>query len=258
LTTYFPQIAQFPGTKRVRRRTVGCEAPDGSVVKYADSGAREVEWELRFAGLTDGEWGAIRSLFEASEGRLQTFTFVDPFDNLLRSSEDLVAADWLKGAGLTVAAGVADPFGGTGATRVTNAGVEAGEIAQELPAPAAFVYSMSVYGRSEGESRISLFAEAGDTKVSKEFAIGPAWRRVVHSVQLGGAEERVRFGLSVRGGSWVELYGAQVEAQAGASAYKRSGAGGVYVNARFAEDVLTVNTDGPGLHSASVRIRTAG
>jgi hypothetical protein len=164
----------------------------------------------------------------------------------------------MKDAGLEMAAGVLDPFGGSGATQVRNRGEGAGEIGQRLPVPAAFQYAVSVYVRSEGEERIRLFAEAGATRMSQEFRIGPAWRRVVHSVRLGGAEEEVRFGLSVPGGAVVELYGAQVEAQAGASAYKRSGAGGVYESARFAEDVLKVNTDGPGLHSASVRIQAAG
>jgi hypothetical protein len=255
---YFPQIAQFPGTRRVRRRTAGSETMDGSVVKYTDSGAGEIEWELSFAGLTDQELGAIRGLFEACEGRLRTFTFVDPFANLLESSEELGAAVWVKDAGLVLAAGIADPLGGTGATRVTNQSTQARAIRQEVPAPASFRYAVSAYARCEADARITLFAEAGATVVSKEFAIGPGWRRIVHSAQPGGTEEEVQFGAIVPGGAAVEVFGLQVEAQAGASAYKRSGPGGVYVNARFAEDVLTVNTDGPGLNSARVRIRTAG
>lgn len=256
---YFPQIAQFPGRRRVMRRTLGSEAMDGRIVRYPDSGAGQVEWRLDFAGMTDEEWNAIRSLFEASEGRLRTFTFIDPFDNLLRSSEDLGAAAWLKDAQLALAAGAADPFGGTAATRVVNQGAEAQVIEQELPVPASFHYSVSAYARSDdAESRVALFARAGATTVSKEFAIGPVWRRIDHSMQPGEAEQAVRFGVSVPGGAAVELYGLQVEAQSGPSSYKRTGSGGVYVNARFAEDVLTVNTDGPGLHSASVRIRAAG
>jgi hypothetical protein len=231
---------------------------DGSIVKYADSGAGEIEWELSYAGLTDQEWGAIRELFEACEGRLETFTFVDPFANLLKSSEDLGAAVWLKDAGLGLAAGIADPLGGSGATRITNQGAEARAIWQELPAPASFRYAVSAYARCDAGARLTLFAEAGATKASKEFAIGPEWRRIVHSAQPGGTEEEVQFGVIVPGGAAVDVFGLQVEAQPGASAYKRSGAGGVYVNARFAEDVLTVNTDGPGLNSARVRIRTAG
>lgn len=255
---YFPQIAQFPGAKRVIRRTVATEAMDGSTVKYPDSGAGAVEWRLEYAGLTDEEWKAIRSLFESCEGRLGTFTFVDPFDNLLRSSESLGAAVWLRDAQLALTAGIADPFGGTGATRAANQGAEWHAIEQELPAPAWFHYSMSGYARSNVDARITLFARAGATTVSKEFAIGPAWRRIEYSMRPGEVEEAVRFGVSVPGGAVLELCGLQVEAQAGVSAYKKAASGGVYVDASFADDVLTVNSDGPGLHSCSVRIRAAG
>jgi hypothetical protein len=46
----------------------------------------------------------------------------------------------------------------------------------------------------------------------------------------------------------------QVEAQAGASQYKPSTAGGVYTNARLANDSLAVTTTGPGQHACTVNI----
>jgi hypothetical protein len=46
----------------------------------------------------------------------------------------------------------------------------------------------------------------------------------------------------------------QVEPQAGASLYKATTIGGVYQNARFRDDVLSITTTGVNCHSATVNI----
>ena len=37
-----------------------------------------VRWQLQYSSVTDAEWATIEQLFEAAEGRLTTFTFLDP------------------------------------------------------------------------------------------------------------------------------------------------------------------------------------
>ena len=108
---YFPQlstgaIAQYPIEKRRLSRTVMNEASDGARVKLADPGATAVEWTLTFETLTDAERDALSQLHSAVEGRLGTFTFLDPTDNLLCWSEKLDEAVWERNSLLTVTGGV--------------------------------------------------------------------------------------------------------------------------------------------------------
>ena len=60
------------------------------------------EWRLRYEELTDGEMDTLRSFFEGVEGRLGTFTFLDPAGNLLAWSEQLDAEVWEKDPLVTV------------------------------------------------------------------------------------------------------------------------------------------------------------
>ena len=63
------------------------------------------------------------------------------------------------------------------------------------------------------------------------------------------------FGAELDAGASVDLFGMQVEAQRGVSDYKKTGAsGGVYADARFAEDELTVTARGTDVFDAVIRI----
>ena len=97
---YYPQlttgsIAQYPITRRNIRRTVVNALADGTQITMGDSGAAAVNWTLRYSHLTAIELNALQQLFASTYGRWQTFTFLDPTDNLLNWSEDLSQADWL-------------------------------------------------------------------------------------------------------------------------------------------------------------------
>ena len=63
------------------------------------------------------------SLYSDVEGRLGSFTFLDPTDNLLLWSEDLTQTAWESNSLLTITAGVADPKGGTSANQIANTGL---------------------------------------------------------------------------------------------------------------------------------------
>ena len=96
---YFPQLSsgatgQFPiKRQRVTRTVVNLSCQNYSV-KLADPGATTTEWHLSFDELTDQELAALEALFQAAEGRLTAFTFVDPTDNLLAWSEQQNQALW--------------------------------------------------------------------------------------------------------------------------------------------------------------------
>src|ERR1700689_1884404 len=111
---YYPQlttgaVSQFPVTRNANLRTVANQLPSGYTIRMADTGAQKVQWQLRYSGLSDGELSAIQSLFVAAQGQLNTFTFLDPTDNLLMWSEDWTQAVWTPDPLLQVTAGMPDP-----------------------------------------------------------------------------------------------------------------------------------------------------
>lgn len=261
---YFPQlvtgaVGQFPGIKRAVRRTLVNEAADGSTVKLNDAMAGALEWDLALTGLTDGEWSAIETLFEGAEGRLGSFTFLDPFDNLVSWSEDASAAAWSKGTGLAITTGIEDPVGSAGAARITNQGASPESIRQGVAGPGWYRYCFSVWARSATPATITLFQSTQTESASRAIRIGPVWKRLEHGAKLDATEETVDFGMTIDAGDAVEVFGFQVEAQPGASKYKKTTAGsGVHANASFAEDTLTRTTRGIDDNSCRLRIRAGG
>lgn len=260
----FPQlvtgaVAQFPGIKRIVRRTVVNEAGDGRRVKLDDPAASALEWRLELSGLTDAEWNAIETLFEAVEGRLGSFTFLDPFENLLSWSEDLSATAWVKGAGLVVVAGVEDPLGTARAARVTNQDALAQSIAQSVNGPGWYQYCFSVWARSEAPATVTVFQRTQTASASKVVQIGPVWKRLEYGVKLAATEDAVDFGVTIEASGAVELFGFQAEAQVGASDYRKTTArSGVQESASFVDDVLTRTTEGIDNNSCILRIRAGG
>jgi hypothetical protein len=253
---FFPQLAtgsvtQFPSEKTVRRRTVVTEAADGSTLKLADAGAGEVEWELTLRGMTAAEWTAVERLFERAAGRAGTFTFLDPFDNLLTWSEELNATAWTRPNGLALTPGMADPLGGQKATRTSGGGW----IEQSVAAPGGYQYCVSVYARSAANCEVTLYAKAGTKRVERVFMAGPAWRRLAFACRPEQATESVSFGIELPPTA-VDVFGVQAEPQAGASAYKATGArSGVRPNTSFASDALEMTSEGLNAYSCSVRLR---
>ena len=256
----FPQLSsgsgtQYPTIRRRRVRTAANHLRDGSVVAWPDEAYASNAWDLALRDLTDEESESLTTLFERVEGRLGTFTFVDPTANLLAHSGDLTAACWQKGPLMQVAEGLSDPLGGQRAMRVTNASAAVQSVTQVVEAPAWFMYSFSVYARSAAPVNIALTRSAGSMSHSRQFQIGAGWRRCVSAGALNATGAGVRFGVEVPAAGAVELFGLQAEAQPCASAYKRTyERDGVYRSARFDEDVLRLISDGPDQHRYQLRI----
>ena len=66
--------------------------------------------------------------------------------------------------------------------------------------------------------------------------------------------ESIVFGVELPAGGSADVFGLQVEPQAGASVYKATTTGGVYEGARFRDDALSITTTGVNCHSATVNI----
>jgi hypothetical protein len=187
------------------------------------------------------------------EGSLGAFTFLDPSDNLLAWSEKYDEAVWQRDPLLQVAAGSGDPMGGTLAFRVTNPTGAPLRLLQTLNVPGSFYYALSLYARCDTTGAVTL--HRGDQTAMR--VVGPAWNRLVYAASSQSTGSSVAFGIEIPSGAAIDLFGAQVEAQIGASGYKKTAsAGGVYTNTRFRDNGLAFTSVGPGRHGCVLHLRT--
>ena len=257
---HFPQLitgalSQYPVVRGHHSRTLVNRSLDENTVKLGDPEDKSIRWELRLSGLTDAEWDAISSLFHSCEGSLYAFTFLDPAGNLLRWSENLNENEWQKDPLVTLVEDLPDPFGSNRATRISNTSQSVQGIIQSLDIPANLHYCLSLYARSSQPRQVTLKRLSASGSETNTVEVTSQWRRFASSGNLGAGEEQVDFGFDIQAGASIEVFGLQVEAQPGASDYKKTEAdGGIYANARFLEDSLTVTTEGPDQHSSVIQI----
>jgi hypothetical protein len=223
---------------------------DGRPIKLADPGAETTEWQLAYAGLTDDEVAALQEFFAATEGTLNSFTFLDPTANLFAWSDKLDNAAWAKDPFFSIAGGIADLAGGTNAWHLNDSGGGAQNISQTLSAPAGYVYCLSVLARSAQLTVATLLH--GTNRADR--TLGTDWSRIVLTASGDASAESIAFGVELPAGGSADVFGMQVEPQAGASLYKPTTTGGVYENARFRDDVLSITTTGVNSHSATINI----
>ena len=250
----YPQLTsgalmQFPSQKRRRLRTVMNVLGDGSCLKLSDPAAEITEWQLQYSNLSDAEAAALQQFFEATEGSLRVFTFLDPTANLLAWSDQLEHTGWNKGPLLSIAGGLADPTGGTNAWHLSNSGAAAQVLSQTLEAPGEYRYCLSVYAKSVAGATVNLICGP----VRAERTLANEWGRIAISAN-GGPTDAVEFGIEFPAGASADVFGMQVEAQTGASPYKPSTTGGVYPNTWFRDDSLAVTATDVNRYSATVNI----
>jgi hypothetical protein len=235
----YPQLTHFPIVKRLRRRTVINRASDGRSVRLADAAGEITEWQLNYSDLSDDEAEQLQQFFEAAEGTLNPFTFVDPTANLLVSSGELPGAAWLKGPLLTVGGGPVE-------WQLTNAGGAPQSISQTIAAPSGYIYCFSLSARADVGVTVTMLAGSR----TEARGVTADWRRLL----LGGTVDTPTFGLEIPAGISVEVRGMQVEAQAAASVERTTTAGGVYEGARFRDDALEIVATAMNRHTCTVNI----
>jgi len=254
-TLQYPQlgtraICQFPIRKVRRTRTITNRAADGSSIKLADAAGLISEWTLTYTDMTDGEAEALQTFFEAMEGSLCGFTFLDPAGNLLAWSEQLNHDVWQKDPLLQLTAGVSDPRGADRAWRLVNNALAGQALVQTIAAAGVYQYCVSAFLRSATPVNARLWA--GPDSCNCE--VTPVWTRFALGSSPAPGETSMRFGIETDALAAVEVYGIQVEAQAGASGYKATSRGGVYEGAHFRDDVLAVTKTGVNRNSCTVNI----
>jgi hypothetical protein len=251
----YPQLAtgalsQFPFRKQHRKRTVVNRAADGTSIKLADQNGEITQWQLTYADLSDAELEALEQFFAAAEGSLNSFVFLDPAGNLLAWSSKLDEDVWTPGPLLSVAGGVSDPNGGTDAWRLINSGSGPQNIIQTLEAPPGYLYCLSAYVRSAQAVTATMLIGNGRA----DRTVANQWTRIVFAFNGDATASSISFGLEVPPASGLDVFGLQVEPQSAPSAYKSTATGGVYQDARLADDALVITTTGVNRHTCTVNI----
>ena len=255
--TAFPQltsgaVAQFPWRKFIRYRTVRNQPKTGAEIELNDVAFEERRWELPLSELSDAEWQALEDLHATSQGSRAGFTFLEPGANLLSWSEDFAQVVWEQSGGLALTSGQGDPFGGSRAWDLTSG--SAISLQQRLAAPGNYrlVGSTSLKTTASG---VELRLSDGVTTSAASVVGDDAWH-VIEVGWLGGStQEEIIFEVVGPAGASIAIYGMQLEAQVSRSPYKRTGPrGGIFANARFADDHLEQSLTGPNSHSTTVQI----
>lgn len=243
-------LSQFPTMRRRSVRTIVNSMNDGSSVKLGDAGAGTTEWQLSYTGLSDAELAALQELFEAAEGSLNGFTFLDPSANLLAWSEMLTDSVWNAAPLLALQGSVPDAAAGSNGWQLSNTGSGPQALSQTLNAPGGYGYCFSVSVRAVQSTSVTL--TVGSNRVTS--VVGGTWARIFASGRGDANGTSVVFGIEVPAGAAIDVFGPQVEAQEVPSLYQTSTTGGVYPNARFRDDVLSFTTQDVNRHSATVNI----
>lgn len=260
MNLYFPQlstgcIGQYPITRRSGRRTVVNVLADESEIRMPDAGAAAVRWQLSYTNLTRDEISALQSLFESTSGRWQSFTFLDPTDNLLNFSEDVSQPCWESDPLLAMNAASIDPFGGAGAWRMTNTAQSTQAMRQWVPVPGWYQYCFTVYLRADKTSPVELYSEDGSEELITSAMADTSWKRIQHSFRMTSTAERLACGIRLAAGQSVFAFGCQLEAQLGSGGYKKTrDQAGIYDGARFDQDDLQAAATGANQYACTVQI----
>lgn len=260
---FYPQLssgamAQYPIRKIRIARTIKNVLPDGSMILLSDADGARLLWELSYTDLSNSDIQALQAHFKACVGPFHGFTFIDPTDNMLVSSADLTNSPWLSSSLIRVSQGIADPVGGNGAFTLTNTGQSNLAITQILDVPSGYQYCFSIYALSAIPSAITLVRNGLTEQEETSVAIGPNWTRATSSGRLNDSGVGLTIGITLSPGQQVQVYGPQLEAQVAPSRYRPTAqTGGVYANAHWAVDQLSVTASAPDLYSTAFSIETA-
>lgn len=95
-------IARYPMARQRRYATKQIDFADFSRQTAPLLNSPLMNWDITLSQLTDAEFAAIAQFFDLQKGSYGTFTFVDPWDNLLQYSEQFGNAAWNIGSNMLI------------------------------------------------------------------------------------------------------------------------------------------------------------
>lgn len=73
-------VAQYPATKAVQFHNQALRFVDGTEQRYRDAANPLHCWVIQLSALDEAEMAAVDNFFLQTQGRLNTFSFTDPWD----------------------------------------------------------------------------------------------------------------------------------------------------------------------------------
>ncbi len=266
----FPQLAsgavvQYPSVKSHVERIIRNLTEDGKTIVLSDNNARTTRWNLAYNALTDSELYALTKFYTDCEGPLQPFLFLDPTQNLIAFSEDYRQPNWVGSSLLNITPGIDDPFGTLRASRITNNSQAALALTQSLALPGVTQCAFSAYLRSymPADTTGCILSRTDGSSVATVPSENTAsWKRVsLSSGFFSSTSDSCDFSIGVPGGSSVDLFGLQVDAQPSPAPYVVSTNNvSIFQNARFDSTAVTITATDLGQSSVTVSViaRTHG
>ncbi len=245
---------QYPVKRRRSQRAIHSVTPGGMLYRSIDPGHRFVGWDLTFQNVTLSQRQELDDFFSGCEGRMQSFVFLDPFQNLVRHSEEFEHGAWEKDPSIVVLSNQPDPMGSSQGRRLSNASGIAGAVVQRLSVPAWFSYTISCWMRATVPTNVELCAHPAGTGGNSLF-VTTTWQIHVMRVHQASNETEIYAGLRLPSNSEIHAYGFQMEQFSSLSDYKRTvEEGGVITNSRFDQDEIRWVTSGIDHHSTRIAI----
>lgn len=259
---FFPSVLpgnaiQYPVKRRRHQRVIENITPGGGLYRGFDTGRSLWHWELTYQDIRTPQRQALDGLFDECKGRLLPFLFLDPFENLVRYSEDFSQPAWERQANVVAVGNQLDPFGTNRAFRLSNASGAAGSIFQRLNIPVWGTYTVSCWLRAEVPATVEMLAHPAGSTTGQSLALASSWYRRAFQVSHGGTEEELHAGLRLPGNTELYVFGFQLEQFSNLSEYKRTNEeSGVHANSRFEQDEIRWVTNGVDHHSARITIQS--
>jgi hypothetical protein len=256
----FPQllthcIAQYPIRSQLRYRRVVNTAPGGQRIVWSDERVKEVRWIIPYAGLTKEEIQKIEECFSTVGGTLRPFVFLDPVDNLLLESERLTDSPWDREPGLEIGIRPSGEAESHSIATITNTTSAFRRISQTIQIPSQFTYCLSCKVQLSSAIGVRIGLSDGAKEASQDVRNTATWTRQWCTASLGSNKDELTVFIEMPPTSTIDLCCIQLEAQVSPSAYRPTfERSGVYPNARFASDTLSIGCDGPGSYSVNVGI----
>jgi hypothetical protein len=258
---FFPQLAsgaltQYPIRRTQIARTIQNVLPDGTLILYSDPYGALLEWELEYTNLSEADANTLQNFFLLCAGPVNPFTFIDPTGNMLGSSADPSQKPW-ESYGVSFSSGVSDPLGGNAAFTITNTTQVSQSILQSLPVPSAYQYCFSFYATSVEASEVIALRQGTEAQAQDTLPVGPGWRRLTSGGRLQDSGTTLTVGIILAPGQTVQVYGFQLEAQIVPSPYSATfQAGGIYPNAHWSVQELTLVAEAPDLYATTFALNT--
>ncbi len=260
---FFPQLTsgalvQYPFKRTRVFRSIKNVLADGAMILLPDPAAGRLLWHLAYQDLSPADMEALMKHYQTCCGPFHAFTFIDPTDNMFISSSDLINTAWQKSPLIQLDAAQTDPLGGTGGFVLTNMGETDEYFTQILPAPASYIYTLSLYLQSASASIVRLVRGSSSERQITTVSVGPQWTRVVSSGALSDTGTSLFAGIILAAGQQVSAFGPQLEPQASPSPYRATAqTGAVYTEAHWSTNELVVVATDNELFSTTFGIDTA-